>query len=92
MSVALPSPLRVLSGLTITLVAFTTYSLVAPSFTIVVLTILCVPALEFSCFSPLNVRVGRLFGSRPWIDALFLLIMAISWLGKSVLRARLNWC
>ncbi|KAI0307330.1 hypothetical protein B0F90DRAFT_1687428 [Multifurca ochricompacta] len=41
--------------------AFTTYSLVAPSFTIVVLIIL-------------------LFWSRPWIDAIFLLISTISWL------------
>ncbi|KAI0269153.1 hypothetical protein BC834DRAFT_614415 [Gloeopeniophorella convolvens] len=41
--------------------AFTTYSLVAPSFTIAVLLIL-------------------LYRSRPWIDALFLFITAVSWL------------
>ncbi|KAI0254384.1 hypothetical protein BJV78DRAFT_1274205 [Lactifluus subvellereus] len=51
--------------------AFTTYSLVAPSFTIVVLTIL-------------------LFGSRPWIDALFLLIMAISWLALAAWTSDIN--
>ncbi|KAH9006993.1 hypothetical protein EDB86DRAFT_2794006 [Lactarius hatsudake] len=45
--------------------SFTTYSLVAPSFTIAVLIIL-------------------FFSSRPWIDALFLLIMDISWLGKDI--------
>jgi hypothetical protein len=31
----------------------------------------------------LNTRIVRLFGSRPWIDALSLLVMAISWLGKA---------
>jgi len=42
------------------------------------------PAANFPRISPtLNARVSwRLFGSRPWIDALFLLVMAIAWLGE----------
>jgi hypothetical protein len=31
----------------------------------------------------LNAHIVRLFGSQPWIDALSLLIMSISWLGKA---------
>ncbi|KAH9062870.1 hypothetical protein EDB87DRAFT_1558718 [Lactarius vividus] len=45
--------------------SFTTYSLVAPSFTIAVLVVL-------------------LISSRPWIDALCLLIVDVSWLGKDI--------
>ncbi|KAH9977962.1 hypothetical protein BGW80DRAFT_1285099 [Lactifluus volemus] len=51
--------------------AFTAYSLVAPSITVIVLTIL-------------------LFGSRPWIDAIFLLIMSISWLALAAWASDIN--
>ncbi|KAH9179880.1 hypothetical protein EDB89DRAFT_1841956 [Lactarius sanguifluus] len=36
------------------------------------------------------VLVVLFFSSRPWIDALFLLIMDISWLGKLLLRLDIN--
>jgi hypothetical protein len=68
-------------------VTYTIYSLIAPSFTIAVLLVVLYVHLRrgfhrFSPLCPLMHRVIRLFGSRPWIDALFLLVMAISWLGK----------
>ncbi|KAI9466844.1 hypothetical protein BJY52DRAFT_21896 [Lactarius psammicola] len=51
--------------------SFTTYSLVAPSFTIAVLAVL-------------------LFWSRPWIDALFLFIIDISWLALAAWARDVN--
>jgi hypothetical protein len=49
-------------------------------------------AADFSHFShpttSLNAHIVRLFGSQPWIDALSLLIISISWLGKARLCTR----
>lgn len=41
----------------------------------------------FTLLRPLMHRIIRTFGSQPWIDALLLLVMAISWLGKAGLYA-----